>query len=78
MMSQPSGYKALNLFPWLVAVRIDRSGSHGYSRAVRPESWSGVGVSSGEPRDDHQSGSFLVGVHHFLVVSHFCLLEGDS
>ena len=26
-------------------------------------------------RDAHHSGSFLMGVHHFLVTSHVCLIE---
>jgi hypothetical protein len=63
------------LFMWPVVFRIDVCGSHGYGRTRRPESQFGVGVGSEKPRDAHQSCSFLGGVHHFLVISHFCLIE---
>ena len=49
----------------------------GYSRARSTESLSGVQVGSGVPRDVHQFGSVFLGVHHFLVVSHFCLRENS-
>ena len=32
-------------------------------------------MGSGVPGDVHQSGSDFLGVYHFLVVSHFCLIE---
>ena len=66
---------ALDLFPWTREIRTDTSRSCGYSWAMRcPESWFGLGMDSGNPRYAHKSGSFLVGVHHFLVVSHFSLI----
>ena len=60
------------LYLWPIAVR----GIHGYIGARRcPESLSEVGVVSGEPRDGHQSGSFLVRVRApLLVVSHFYMI----
>lgn len=60
---------------WL-QLAIDISRSCGYGTSGRhPESQSGVGLGSGELRNAYQFGSFLVGVHHFLVISYFCLIE---
>lgn len=35
-------------------------------------------MGSGELRDAHQYGSFCVGVHQFLVISHSCLIEREG
>ena len=70
------GNMILNLYLSPVQLGTDVSEICGYGGARRsPESRSGADVGSWEPIVAHQSGSSLVSVHHFLVVSLFCLIE---